>query len=153
MDPNVPPKHRTTDVNPVSIITKASQLVISGVTSSRRRPTSSRARLRAKGRVNNVLGFDASGAIAKAGTDALFKMGNKIIFAGVLGHSGLNARYAAIDLRIAGCKCRSWTNGEAAALPLIGLCHFNLVPFSRPEEMLIIVNGAGGVGTMATQLA
>ena len=55
-----------------------------------------------------------------------------------------------------------WSNAEADSLPLVGLtawemlhCHFGLVPFSRPkkEETLVIVNGAGGVGTMATQLA
>ena len=112
--------------------------------------------------MNNVLGFDASGVVVAAGADALFRTGDEVIFAGVLGRSGSNAQYAAVDSRIAGRKPRTWSDSEAAALPLVGLtawemlaCHFNLAPFSRPrkEETLVVVNGAGGVGTMATQLA
>jgi len=112
--------------------------------------------------VNNVLGFDASGVVVQAGAEALFKNGDEVMFAGVLGRSGSNGQYAVVDSRIAGRKPRGWSDGEAASLPLVGLtawemleCHFNLVPFSRPkkEETLIIINGAGGVGTMATQLA
>ena len=117
---------------------------------------------RNQGRVNNVLGFDASGVVVKASESALFKEGDQVIFAGVIGRSGSNGQYAIVDSRIAGRKPAQWSDAEAASVPLVGItawemlhCHFNLVPFSRPkkEETLIIVNGAGGVGTMATQLA
>jgi len=112
--------------------------------------------------VNNVLGFDGSGVVIKASESALFKEDDQVVFAGVIGRSGSNGQYAVVDSRIAGRKPTEWSHAEAASLPLVGLtawemlqCHFNLVPFSRPkkEETLIIVNGAGGVGTMATQLA
>jgi len=115
-----------------------------------------------EGRVNNVLGFDASGVVVKASESALFKEGDQVIFAGVIGRSGSNGQYAVVDSRIAGRKPTVWSDAEAASVPLVGLtawemleCHFNLVPFSRPkkEETIVIVNGAGGVGTMATQLA
>ena len=112
--------------------------------------------------MNNVLGFDASGVVVKSSESALFREGDQVIFAGVIGRSGSNGQYAVVDSRIAGRKPAGWSNAEAASLPLVGLtawemlhCHFGLVPFSRPkkEETLVIVNGAGGVGTMATQLA
>jgi len=115
-----------------------------------------------QGQVNNVLGFDASGIVVEASGSALFKQGDEVIFAGVLGRSGSNGQYAVVDSRIAGPKPKGWSDADAASLPLVGLtawemlqCHFNLVPFSRPkkEHTLLIVNGAGGVGTMATQLA
>src|SRR5258706_6739528 len=117
---------------------------------------------RNQGRVNDVLGFDASGVVVKASQSALFKEGDQVIFSGVIGRSGPNGQYAVVDSRIAGRKPTGWSDAEAASLPLVGItawemlhCHFNLVPFSRPkkEETLIIVNGAGGVGTVATQLA
>ena len=100
--------------------------------------------------------------VVKASESALFKEGDQVIFAGVIGRSGSNGQYAIVDSRIAGRKPAQWSDAEAASVPLVGItawemlhCHFNLVPFSRPkkEETLIIVNGAGGVGTMATQLA
>jgi NADPH2:quinone reductase len=82
----------------------------------------------------------------------------------VIGRSGSNGQYAVVDARLAGRRPvrAGWGAAECAALPLVGItawemlaCHFGLVPFSRPAtvETLLIVNGAGGVGTMATQLA
>ena len=56
--------------------------------------------------MNNVLGFDASGVVVQASESALFKEGEEVIFAGVLGRSGSNGQYAVVDSRIAGRKPR-----------------------------------------------
>ncbi|TFK56540.1 GroES-like protein [Heliocybe sulcata] len=109
-----------------------------------------------------ILGFDGTGVVEKAGEQALFKSGDEVMFSGALGRSGTNAQYTVVDSRIVGRKPRGWSWQDAAGLPLVGLTawemfegHFNLQPFHAPrkEETLLIVNGAGGVGSAATQLA
>ncbi|KZT27610.1 GroES-like protein [Neolentinus lepideus HHB14362 ss-1] len=109
-----------------------------------------------------VLGFDGAGIVERAGEQALFIFGDEVMFSGALGRCGTNAQYTVIDSRIVGRKPRGWSWEDAAGLPLVGLTawemfegHFNLEPFQTPskEHTLLIVNGAGGVGSVATQLA
>ncbi|EPQ60170.1 quinone oxidoreductase [Gloeophyllum trabeum ATCC 11539] len=109
-----------------------------------------------------ILGFDAAGVVEKAGQQALYKPGDEVMYSGALGRSGTNAQYSVVDSRIVGRKPKGWGWAETAGLPLVGLTawemlegHFNLKPFQSPskEETLLIVNGAGGVGSIATQLA
>jgi len=111
---------------------------------------------------NRVLGFDASGTVEQAGEKALFKKGDEVMYAGAIARSGTNAQYSVVDSRITGRKPKGWNWEDAAGLPLVGLTawemfegHFNLKPFQKPEkeQTLLIINGAGGVGSMATQLA
>jgi NADPH:quinone reductase len=111
---------------------------------------------------NPTLGFDAAGIVEKASSAAKFKPGDEVMFAGALGRAGSNAQFTVIDSRLVSLKPESWDWAESAALPLAALTawemleeNFNLEPFAQPkrEETLIIVNGAGGVGSIATQLA
>ncbi|KDQ62898.1 hypothetical protein JAAARDRAFT_53120 [Jaapia argillacea MUCL 33604] len=109
-----------------------------------------------------ILGFDASGTVIASSPQALYKPGDEVMYAGALGRSGSNAQYGVVDSRIVGRKPKGWTWEDAAGLPLVGLTawemlegHFGLRPFegTKKEETLLIINGAGGVGSAATQLA
>ncbi|EIN14336.1 GroES-like protein [Punctularia strigosozonata HHB-11173 SS5] len=111
---------------------------------------------------NPILGFDAAGIVEEASLSAKFRPGDEVMFSGALGRAGSNAQFTVVDSRVVSLKPREWDWAESAALPLAALTawemleeNFNLKPFSRPkrDETLIIVNGAGGVGSIATQLA
>lgn len=111
-----------------------------------------------------ILGFDASGVVEAVGPQAEalgFKKGDAVFSAGAIGRAGSNAQYQLVDARLAGKKPESLSWEEAAALPLVGLTawemfeeKFRLKPFTdNSNEVLLIVNGAGGVGTLAIALA
>ena len=108
-----------------------------------------------------VLGWDAAGTVAAVGPDAsLFKPGDAVYYAGSRGRPGCNAEFHLVDERIVGPKPSSLTFAEAAALPLTAITASELL-FDRigvkrgdaDRRSLLIVGGAGGVGSMAIQLA
>lgn len=110
-----------------------------------------------------VLGWDASGVVVEAGPDAtLFKPGDEVFYAGALTRPGTNAEFHLVDERIVGHKPRSLDWAEAAAMPLTSITAWEAlferldvrgheVPGAAPA--ILIIGGAGGVGSMATQLA
>jgi len=111
---------------------------------------------------SGVLGFDGSGVVVAAGLSALFNPGDKVMYSGVLGRSGTNAQYSVVDSRIAGLMPSNWDWADAAGLPLVGLTAWEMLegkfglkawPEGEVDEAIVIVNGAGGVGSIATQLA
>lgn len=109
-----------------------------------------------------VLGYDAAGTVAEVGPEVtLFKAGDAVWYAGSIARPGSNAEFHAVDERIVGPKPASLDFGEAAALPLTALTAWELL-FDRigakqdaqaERRSLIIVGGAGGVGSIAIQLA
>ncbi len=109
-----------------------------------------------------VLGWDAVGKVVATGPDAtLFKTGDKVYYAGSIARPGTNSEFHTVDERIVGRKPASLSNAEAAALPLTAITaweglfdrlHITQDNFSRPKTLLII-GGAGGVGSIAIQLA
>jgi zinc-binding alcohol dehydrogenase family protein len=109
-----------------------------------------------------VLGFDAVGTVEATGSDArLFKKGDAVFYAGALDRPGSNAEFQAVDERLVGPKPASLDAAEAAALPLTALTAWELlfdrlrVPYGQKtsNDALMIVNGAGGVGSILTQIA
>lgn len=108
-----------------------------------------------------VLGFDASGIVEEAGDQALFKKGDAVLYAGNIGRAGSNSQYQLVDSRIVGKKPEGLAWDDAAALPLVSLTvwemyeeKFKIKPFSdNSNEVLVVVNGAGGAGSMAIDLA
>jgi zinc-binding alcohol dehydrogenase family protein len=109
-----------------------------------------------------VLGFDAAGIVEAVGSAvSLFKPGDEVFYAGALNRPGSNSEFQLIDERIVGRKPRTLTFSEAAALPLTSLTAWELlfdrlaVPYGvkRPGDALLIINGAGGVGSILIQLA
>ncbi|MGO4571988.1 zinc-binding alcohol dehydrogenase family protein [Microvirga sp. 2TAF3] len=109
-----------------------------------------------------VLGFDAAGIVREAGPDAsLFKPGDEVFYAGAINRPGTNAEFHIVDERIVGSKPKSLDFAQAAALPLTSLTAweslFDRIDIRRPvpgaANAILIVGGAGGVGSMAIQLA
>ncbi|MEU6744823.1 zinc-binding alcohol dehydrogenase family protein [Spirillospora sp. NPDC046719] len=109
-----------------------------------------------------VLGWDAAGTVVAVGDRVgLFEVGDEVYYAGAIDRPGANARYHAVDERIAARKPVSLSFGEAAALPLTSLTAWEGLfeqmglrhrPFERTGTILVTA-AAGGVGAMVTQLA
>lgn len=104
-----------------------------------------------------ILGWDASGIVEKLGSQVTdFNVGDGVFYAGDLTRSGSYAELQAIDSRLIAIKPKSLSPIEAAALPLTSITAWEGlfergIEFSASTNVLII-GGAGGVGTMATQL-
>jgi NADPH2:quinone reductase len=108
-----------------------------------------------------ILGYDASGVVEAVGSEAsLFRPGDAVFYAGSMQRQGSNAELHLVDERIAGRKPAALTDAEAAALPLTSLTAWEAI-FDRlriPEgggagKALLILGGAGGVGSIAIQIA
>ncbi|QRE75959.1 zinc-binding alcohol dehydrogenase family protein [Methylobacterium aquaticum] len=109
-----------------------------------------------------VLGWDAAGIVVAAGPEATrFRPGDEVFYAGALERPGTNAEFHLVDERIVGHKPASLSFAEAAALPLTAITAWETL-FDRLDvrkvvpgaaKAVLIVGGAGGVGSIATQLA
>lgn len=108
-----------------------------------------------------IIGWDAVGIVEAVGENVrLFEVGDSVFYAGDITKQGSNAEYQIIDERIVGKKPTSLTIEEAAVIPLTGLTAWEIL-FDRirinPEKdkgkSILIIGGAGGVGSIAIQLA
>ncbi len=109
-----------------------------------------------------ILGYDAAGVVKAVGSDVtLFKPGDEVYYAGAIGRAGTNAEYHLVDERIVGIKPKSLSFAEAAALPLTAITAYEALfdrlkvgdPVLGAERAILITGGAGGVGSIAIQLA
>jgi NADPH2:quinone reductase len=109
-----------------------------------------------------VLGWDAAGVVAEVGTEVThFAPGDEVYYAGALDRTGSNAEYQLVDERIVGQKPATIGFAEAAALPLTTLTAWEMlfdrltIRIGKPANIgsLLIIGGAGGVGSIAIQLA
>ncbi|MFY9315373.1 MAG: zinc-binding alcohol dehydrogenase family protein [Burkholderiales bacterium] len=113
-----------------------------------------------------ILGWDAAGVVKAAGKDCvLFKPGDEVYYAGSVIRQGSNSEFQLVDERIVGRKPASMSFAEAAAMPLTTLTAWELM-FERmgisiagadgknaAGRSILIIGGAGGVGSIAIQLA
>jgi zinc-binding alcohol dehydrogenase family protein len=104
-----------------------------------------------------VLGWDAAGTVAAVGDKvALFKAGDAVYYAGDVTRPGSNSEYQLVDERIVGRKPKSLDFAQAAAIPLTAITAWegfhDRLNVSSGKSMLII-GGAGGVGSIGIQLA
>ncbi|PTX94334.1 zinc-binding alcohol dehydrogenase family protein [Opitutus sp. ER46] len=106
-----------------------------------------------------ILGWDAAGVVKAVGAEVtLFRPGDEVYYAGSLDRPGSYAELQCVDERIVGRRPRSLDFAAAAALPLTTITAWELL-FDRLRILpatpgaLLIVGGAGGVGSMAIQLA
>lgn len=109
-----------------------------------------------------ILGYDAAGIVRSVGPEVtLFKEGDEVFYAGAITRTGTNAEFHAVDERLVGLKPKSIGFEEAAALPLTTLTAWETL-FDRLDikrsvkgaaNAILIVGGAGGVGSIAIQLA
>jgi len=109
-----------------------------------------------------ILGYDAAGVVDAIGPDvSLFKPGDEVFYAGSIQRQGTNAEFHLVDERIVGRKPKTLSYAQAAALPLTSITawellfdRFGAVPGkSLDPRTLLIVGGAGGVGSILIQLA
>jgi NADPH:quinone reductase len=127
-------------------------------------PVDTKVRVRAKPEAGawRVLGWDAAGVVAAVGPEVKsFKPGDEVFYAGTIGRQGTNAEFHLVDERIVGRKPKSLGWAEAAAIPLTALTawetlfdRLNVVkPVPGAKPSILVIGGAGGVGSMAVQLA
>ncbi|WP_117232705.1 zinc-binding alcohol dehydrogenase family protein [Vibrio maerlii] len=106
-----------------------------------------------------VIGFDAVGEVVGLGDDVDgFSVGDRVYYAGDITRAGSNAEYQTVDYRIVSNAPLSLSDAEAAVLPLGALTAWEAL-FDRlriqPDEKksLLVIGGAGGVGSITIQLA
>ncbi|MEB3318552.1 MAG: zinc-binding alcohol dehydrogenase family protein [Cyanobacteriota bacterium] len=109
-----------------------------------------------------VLGWDAAGVVEAVGEAVeRFRVGDAVIFAGASQRPGCQAQSVLVDARLVGRQPANASFAEAAALPLTGLTAWEAL-FERlgldaggddAGRTLLILGAAGGVGSMAIQLA
>jgi len=108
-----------------------------------------------------IIGWDACGVVEAVGNEvSLFKVGDEVYYAGDITRPGCNAEYQLIDERIVGKKPKSLSDEAAAAMPLTSLTAweilFDRIRISKEKDKnktVLILAGAGGVGSIAIQLA
>jgi zinc-binding alcohol dehydrogenase family protein len=115
------------------------------------------------GKNPRVLGWDAAGTVQAVGSEVRgFSVGDRVYYAGSVLQAGCFSEFHLVDERLAAPAPNSLSWVEAAALPLSSLAAWEAL-FERmriPQgsavaraTTLLVVGGAGGVGSMAIQLA
>jgi len=106
-----------------------------------------------------VIGWDAAGIVEAVGPEVtLFQPGDAVFYAGDITRPGSNAEFQLVDERIVGKKPASLSFPEAAGLPLTAITAWELL-FDRlgatkdSTGALLVIGGAGGVGSILIQLA
>ncbi|MBV7530682.1 zinc-binding alcohol dehydrogenase family protein [Chitinophaga sp. sic0106] len=112
--------------------------------------------------VPKVIGWDAAGIVEAVGEKVtLFKKGDYVYYAGDFTRDGgANQEYQLVDERIVGFAPNKITLEQAAAMPLTALTAYEIL-FDRLRlskekdagKSVLIIGGAGGVGSVAIQLA
>lgn len=110
-----------------------------------------------------ILGWDAAGIVEQVGEAVtLFQAGDAVYYAGSITRPGSNSEYQLVDERIVGRK-PAQSFEAAAALPLTTITaweglfeRLNIIPEKTAENQastILVIGGAGGVGSIAIQLA
>lgn len=109
-----------------------------------------------------TLGWDAAGLVRSVGSDVTaFKPGDEVYYAGSIARDGSNSELQLVDERIVALKPKSLSWAEAAALPLTAITAWEALferldvrkKVSGAANAVLIIGGAGGVGSVAVQLA
>ena len=110
---------------------------------------------------HRILGYDAAGVVEAVGADVtLFQAGDEVFYAGEFMRTGSNAEFQLVDERLTGRKPSSLGFADTAAMPLTAITAWEILfdGFKLKEgdgkgEALLVIGGAGGVGSMMIQLA
>jgi NADPH2:quinone reductase len=126
-------------------------------------PVDTKIRSRAEGILDEprIIGWDVAGIVESIGDKvSLFKPGDPVYYAGDITRPGCNSDYHLVDERIVGRKPESLSFEEAAAMPLTTITawealfdRMNVGKAPGKQKSLLIIGGAGGVGSIAIQLA
>lgn len=141
---------------PQDVLVKVKAVSVNPVDTKLRQTTRKRNALR-------ILGFDAVGEVVAIGKEVKkFKEGDRVFYAGTTTRAGSNQEYQVVDERIVALAPKKLSDEEAAALPLTALTayellfeKFGLIPEkdANKGKSILVVNGAGGVGSVLNQLA
>ena len=104
-----------------------------------------------------VLGWDAAGTVEAVGPEVtLFKPGDAVYYAGDVTRPGCDSEFHLVDERIVGRKPNKLDFAQAAAIPLTAITAWESF-FDRMKvqkgKSLLIIGGAGGVGSIGIQIA
>ena len=108
-----------------------------------------------------IIGWDAVGVVEAVGENAtLFKKGDNVFYAGDITKDGSYQEFQLVDERIVGFSPNNIPIEASAAIPLTSLTAFELL-FDRMQlsaekdngKSILIIGSAGGVGSVATQIA
>ncbi|NOR45871.1 MAG: zinc-binding alcohol dehydrogenase family protein [Candidatus Delongbacteria bacterium] len=110
---------------------------------------------------SKILGWDASGIVETIGENVEnFKVGDEVFYAGDITRDGSYATHQLVDERIVGKKPSNLTPEESAAMPLTSIAawealfdRLSISPEKDKGKKILIIGGAGGVGSIAIQLA
>ncbi len=110
-----------------------------------------------------VLGWDAAGVVEQVGSDVRsFNVGDKVYYAGDITRPGTNSELHVVDHRIAALMPKTLSFSQAASVPLTALtAHeglFKQLQINGPQDVqkvstILVIGGAGGVGSMIIQMA
>jgi NADPH2:quinone reductase len=106
----------------------------------------------------DVLGWDAAGVVLEAGpvVRGHFSPGDEVYYAGNISKPGAAADFHVVDAALVSRKPKTLTFPQAAALPLTALTAYEAL-FEKLEidfgKTILIINGGGGVGSLAIQFA
>jgi NADPH2:quinone reductase len=110
-----------------------------------------------------VLGWDVAGIVEQVGSECtLFQPGDEVYYAGSIIRPGGYSEFHLVDERIVGHKPQTLSFAEAAALPLTTITAWEAFyerlgisrhPDGNENKTILIIGAAGGVGSIAIQLA
>ncbi len=111
-----------------------------------------------------VIGWDAAGTVEAIGDRVtFFAIGDRVFYAGSFIRPGSDSEFQLVDERLVGHAPTKLTDAQAAAMPLTALTAWEALfeqleinPENKRENRqhnLLIISGAGGVGSVAVQLA
>jgi zinc-binding alcohol dehydrogenase family protein len=108
-----------------------------------------------------ILGWDAAGVVVETGSAVTqFKAGDEVFYVGEFTRPGTNAEFQLVDERLVGKKPSSIGFADASASPLTSITAWEILfdSYGLKEgdgegESILVVGGAGGVGSILIQLA
>ncbi|XP_072932153.1 zinc-type alcohol dehydrogenase-like protein SERP1785 [Epargyreus clarus] len=107
-----------------------------------------------------ILGWDGAGIVVDKGDESKsFNIGDEVFFTGDMRRNGSNAQYVAIDEILVARKPSNLNFEQAAAMPLTAVTAYEslydrlLLSEKDKGKTILIINSAGGVGSVASQLA
>ncbi|CAB1078071.1 Zinc-type alcohol dehydrogenase-like protein [Olavius algarvensis Delta 1 endosymbiont] len=123
-----------------------------------------RSRLKTVEEQPKIIGWDVAGVVESTGSDvSLFKAGDEVYYAGDITRPGCNSEFHLVDERIVGRRPASLSFEQAAAMPLTTITAWEAlfdrlgvekaIPSGQDRKSVLVIGGAGGVGSIAIQLA
>ncbi|MFH5811966.1 zinc-binding alcohol dehydrogenase family protein [Companilactobacillus sp. FL22-1] len=109
-----------------------------------------------------IIGWDAVGTVVAIGEEvSLFQPDDQVFYAGSFVRPGSDSQYQLVDERITGRAPKNISLAQAAAMPLTSLTAWEALfeqlaidyQADNQGKTILIINGSGGVGSIATQLA